>query len=189
MGKETDRIATTATEALKILWEEDFFSGWRKKGPIVERLDKKGNHFSDAELGMALIRASHLTRRGKRGNFEYIQKFPFAAKQTLPSPKKKGGRKMNKEKIISSLRQIEGLVAECLREIGEKNPRASARVKTSAVRAPAVKNTLPSRLIFLRDQDFFKQPQTALETHKKIQPEYPCEVDRVAMALLRLFKS
>ena|ERR1022692_501750 len=73
------RVAKTATEALKILWESGFFKSWKKKPPIVESLSKRGNHFSDPELGMALLRASHLTRRGKRGAYEYIQKYPFVA--------------------------------------------------------------------------------------------------------------
>jgi hypothetical protein len=72
------RAGKTATEALRILWEEGFFSSWKKKAFIDESLDKRGNHFSDAELGMALMRAKHLTRKGKRGSYEYIQKYPFS---------------------------------------------------------------------------------------------------------------
>lgn len=74
-----NRVAKTATEALKILWEAGFFRSWKKKAPIVESLAKRGNNFSDPELGMALKRANHLTRRGKRGSYEYIQKYPFVA--------------------------------------------------------------------------------------------------------------
>jgi hypothetical protein len=75
------RVAKTATEALRALWESGFFKSWKKKSPIVESLGKRGNHFSDAELGMALLRAGHLTRRGKRGAYEYIQKYPFVASE------------------------------------------------------------------------------------------------------------
>ena len=73
-----NRAATSATEALKILWEENFFHVWKKVGPIEDVLAKRGNHFTDAELGMALNRAKHLTRRGKRRHYEYIQKYPYA---------------------------------------------------------------------------------------------------------------
>ncbi len=69
-------MARTATESLKVLWEAAFFRGWRKKAAIEDALAKRGNHFSDAELGMALKRAKHLTRKGKRGSYEYIQKYP-----------------------------------------------------------------------------------------------------------------
>jgi len=82
MANRAARVAKTATGALKILWEVGFFRGWKKKSPIVETLAKRGNNFSDPELGMALKRANHLTRRGKRGSYEYIQKYPFVAEQT-----------------------------------------------------------------------------------------------------------
>jgi len=77
MANKNIKIARTATEALKILWEEGFFRTWQKNTKIVERLAKRGNNFSSAELGMALKRAKHLTRRGKKGNYEYIQKYPY----------------------------------------------------------------------------------------------------------------
>ena len=82
------RVATSATEALKVLWENEFFCDWKQKGAVVEALAKMGNHFSDAELGMAMMRASYLIRRGKRGKFEYIQKFPFVTDTTVKSSKK-----------------------------------------------------------------------------------------------------
>jgi hypothetical protein len=85
------RIAKTATEGLKVLWEDNFFRAWRKKDAVVEELAKQENHFSDAELGMALMRAGHLTRRGRRGSYEYIQKYPFLAEANEgPKSKKRG---------------------------------------------------------------------------------------------------
>lgn len=77
MANRKTRIAKTATEALKILWEERFFRSWRNLGDIEATLAKTGHHFSDPELGMALKRARFLTRRGKRRSYEYIQKYPF----------------------------------------------------------------------------------------------------------------
>lgn len=79
MENKQVKAAKTATESLKILWEERFFSEWRKFKSIEDHLAKRGNHFSVAELGMALKRAKHLTRRGKQGSYEYIQKFPVSA--------------------------------------------------------------------------------------------------------------
>ena len=80
---------------LKILWEENFFVGWKKVGPIEDVLAKRGNHFTDAELGMALKRAKYLTRRGKRRNYEYIQKYPYdvAAQQDAARDGKLRARK------------------------------------------------------------------------------------------------
>ena len=89
MANKTPRAAKTATEVLVILWEDGLFLGWKKLGPIEQALEKRGNHFSDAELGMALKRAKHLTRRGKRRNYEYIQKYPFVAAQPQASNSKK----------------------------------------------------------------------------------------------------
>jgi hypothetical protein len=86
-------VAKTATEALRFLWRSEFFSAWKKKGPIVDALAERGNHFSDAELGMALMRAGHLTRRGKRGNYEYIQKFPFVEESSESNGQQKRSRR------------------------------------------------------------------------------------------------
>jgi hypothetical protein len=77
--RHNNPVAKTATEAIRILWAEAFFRGWKKKAGIEEKLAKRGNHFSNAELGMALKRATYLTRRGNRGSYEYIQKHPFVA--------------------------------------------------------------------------------------------------------------
>ncbi len=90
MANKKTKIAKTATEALKILWQEGFFRGWKKKAAIIdESLGKRGNHFSDAELGMPLKRAKHLTRKGKRGSYEYIQKYPFVAVEIATVTKNK----------------------------------------------------------------------------------------------------
>jgi|SRR3989338_2254136 len=48
------------------------------------------------------------------------------------------------------------------------------------------KKSLTDYAIELRDKNFFSQPKTAEETHKKLQGVYNCELDRVAMCLLRL---
>ena len=77
MDTTTQRAGKTATETLLILWEEGFFADWKRKARVDDVLEARGNHFSDAELGMALKRAKHLTRRGKRGSYEYVQKYPF----------------------------------------------------------------------------------------------------------------
>ena len=90
MASKSGRAARSATEALRILWEEGFFGSWKKKAPIVAALAKRGNHFSDAELGMALMRGKHLTRKGKRGSYEYIQKYPHAIETKAKDTAKKG---------------------------------------------------------------------------------------------------
>lgn len=71
------RIETTATGALKVLWGQGFFKAKKKNAAIIERFSGLGYNFSQGELGMALMRAKYLTRRGKRGSYEYIQKHPY----------------------------------------------------------------------------------------------------------------
>lgn len=77
MPKESKKVAKSATESLKLLWEKGFFKGWKNYNQIVKRLAQDGYNFSTPELGMALKRAKYFTRRGKRGSYEYIQKHPF----------------------------------------------------------------------------------------------------------------
>lgn len=89
MANRKTRTAKTATESMKILWEEEFFRAWRKMGAIEEHLAKRGNHFTAAELGMALKRAKHLTRRGKHRSYEYIQKYPFVLENSVQAGNKK----------------------------------------------------------------------------------------------------
>lgn len=85
MENKNIKIAKTATESLKILWQEGFFKTRQKNQKIVDRLAKEGNYFSSAELGMALKRAKYLTCMGKRGNYEYIQKYPYVKGKVIKS--------------------------------------------------------------------------------------------------------
>lgn len=80
--QENKEIAKTATEVLRFLWEDGFFKLWKKYKQIEEHLAKMPNggyHFLSAELGTALKRARYLTRQGKAGSYEYIQKYPYAS--------------------------------------------------------------------------------------------------------------
>lgn len=79
MANRKTKVATNATDGVRILWEDGFFRNWRRIAPIEQSLAKRDNHFSGGALGMALRRAKYLTRRGKPGGFEYIQKYPFVA--------------------------------------------------------------------------------------------------------------
>ena len=73
------KVAKTCTEALKLLWADGFFADWKDWAAIVEALGELGNHFASTALGKALERAKYLTRRGRRGAYMYIQKYPAAA--------------------------------------------------------------------------------------------------------------
>lgn len=78
MSQET-AVARTATAALLHLWHAGFFREWRTKAVVEAQLAKGGYHFSGPELGMALMRAKHLTRKGTKGSYHYIQKYPFVS--------------------------------------------------------------------------------------------------------------
>lgn len=88
-----NKIAKSATEGLRHLWEETFFASAKQKVAVVQAFAKRGNHFADSELGMALLRAPYLTRRGKRGSYEYIQKHPFVPEDTEGNSSAKGRKK------------------------------------------------------------------------------------------------
>lgn len=81
-------IAKTATEGLKLIWKEKFLEKARKVSEVVENFSKRHHNFSDAELRMALKRAEYLTRRGKRGSYEYIQKYPYIEETRSEKPKR-----------------------------------------------------------------------------------------------------
>jgi hypothetical protein len=86
------RVAKTATEGVKILWEEKFFRTWQKMGAVVVALAKRENNFPKGVLGKALERAGYLMRKGKKGTFEYIQRYPYVP-ESSDAPIKKDGKK------------------------------------------------------------------------------------------------
>jgi len=70
-------IATTAPDALKILWKKNFFLKPKNPSEIEKELQKEGYNFEKHNFFMALRNAKFLTRKGSKGNFSYIQKHPF----------------------------------------------------------------------------------------------------------------
>lgn len=89
---------------------------------------------------------------------------------------------MRRKQLIASLRQIGQLVTECLEAAGDK-AKLSQKHLAADVQA---KNTLPPRILELRDKSFFAQPKTARDVHAKLSASYPCELNRVEVALPRL---
>lgn len=89
MPKENRKIAKTATEILRILWEEGVFKSWLKLANVVEKLSQKGYHFPLMNVNKALERAPYLTRRGKKGGYEHIQRYPYIKEKEIIEPTKK----------------------------------------------------------------------------------------------------
>lgn len=91
---------------------------------------------------------------------------------------------MKKDDLLSVLREIQELVTDTLeghQEVAKKDVRKRARTNTKA-------RTLQGHILSLRERGFFRQSKSVAEVYSKLQPVYVCERNRVAMALLRLFK-
>lgn len=59
-------------------------------------------------------------------------------------------------------------------------------IKPKKSKIDLAKRSLSDHLIELRDSGFFAQPKTAEDSHKKLMGTYPCELNRVAVALVRI---
>jgi hypothetical protein len=93
---------------------------------------------------------------------------------------------MNQKMLVEKLTQAQGLLSECIAMTAQGfKPTCSPPPKATPELA-AGKATLPSQILSLRDKSFFKQAKTPQETHAGLQSSYPCELDRVVMALIRL---
>ncbi len=88
--------------------------------------------------------------------------------------------------LLESLERIREIVDAAL--VGNK--RRTVKEKPAARNARAVKaqDGLQAIILRLRDAGKLRPPKTGTEVHHELQDEYPCAVDRVAMALLRLHK-
>lgn len=60
--------------------------------------------------------------------------------------------------------------------------------KLSNTKTNTAGGSLPDRILDLRKAGFFKQQKTAQEVHAELQSTYPCDFNRVEVALLRLLK-
>src|SRR5436190_20873054 len=77
--KRTSKIET-APEALRLLWQEGFFTDWQNQETVAVRFGEHGQHFRPSTLRMALMRASHLIYRKQNNLLEYIQTKPAISK-------------------------------------------------------------------------------------------------------------
>jgi hypothetical protein len=68
-----------------------------------------------------------------------------------------------------------------LEQIGQRERRKHVE-KTNTKNS----SSLPQRIIRLREKGYFASPRVFTEVHTEIQKEYPCDPDRVRVALIRL---
>lgn len=92
---------------------------------------------------------------------------------------------MRTEELITTLSQIRELTTRCLTELGSPKLKQARKPKSENIRN-RTKNALPDHILRLRDSGFFKQPKVSREVHQKLGSSYPCDSNRVTMALLRL---
>jgi hypothetical protein len=85
-------VATTAPQAIRILWRENIFRKPKDVRSIEAELAQRGYNFTDKNLMMALKAVKFLTRRGEKGSYTYVQKHPFVEEAKNG---KKGGRRKN----------------------------------------------------------------------------------------------
>ncbi|MDB5194381.1 MAG: hypothetical protein JWN50_395 [Parcubacteria group bacterium] len=94
---------------------------------------------------------------------------------------------MKKNDINKSLEEIiriaQAILDNGLTETGKSA--AVARVPRGT-RSVAGTQSLPDRILTLRDSGFFKQARLPSEVHAKLQSTYECELSRVETALYRL---
>lgn len=66
--------------------------------------------------------------------------------------------------------------------------KAVVKDKKSDPKEDGIKS-LPDLILELKERGFFKQSKTVKEVYEKIKNIYPCDLNRVAVALVRLHKS
>ncbi len=91
---------------------------------------------------------------------------------------------MNADQLVEALRRIKTIVDGTL--VGEKLPPRAKTLKSPKIQS--TQKSLPDHILALRGSGFFAQPKTYNEVHAKLAPIYPCDVDRVKVACLRLQK-
>jgi hypothetical protein len=90
---------------------------------------------------------------------------------------------MRNDDLISILRQIKTLVDH--HSLKDSRRGSPPKAKESSSKSSGAKK-LTGHILLLRDTGFFTQAKTAKDVHAKLQPTYSCDLNRVAVALLRL---
>jgi len=92
---------------------------------------------------------------------------------------------MSNEQLVSALKQIEALVAECLKAVGSAPDKPASRRRAGSV-DKAGRKTLSEHMLELRVKGVFSETQTAREVHEKLQASYPYVLNRVEVELPRM---
>ncbi|MCH8915777.1 MAG: hypothetical protein IIA82_08060 [Thaumarchaeota archaeon] len=66
----------TATTAVRQLYNDNFFKNKKTLSEAGSRMSSKGLNFRESHIFNALKRATYLQRKGKRGSYTFIHKYP-----------------------------------------------------------------------------------------------------------------
>lgn len=93
---------------------------------------------------------------------------------------------MDREVLLENLSRASALISDCLKSLGAD--RAASGSSTTRNTKPSVppRGGLPDHILELREKGVFKAPRTAREVHEALGSMYPCDFDRVRVALIRL---
>ncbi|HJW20479.1 MAG TPA: hypothetical protein VJ571_07990 [Candidatus Nitrosotalea sp.] len=64
-------------DAIVLLYENEFFKEERKLLDVTTTLSKQGYNFNRNSVYMALEGADFLNKKGTRGSYKFVQKYPF----------------------------------------------------------------------------------------------------------------
>jgi hypothetical protein len=69
-------VATKPSAAIELLYRRGYFKEPRRLGQIFANLRDEGYNFSRPSISMALKAAPFVAINGRRGEYEFVQKFP-----------------------------------------------------------------------------------------------------------------
>ncbi len=72
-----NEIATKPSEAIRMLWKGKVFLKPKSLAEVMQELEKRGYNFTPQAVDMRLKGSKFLTRKGSRGDYKYVQKYPF----------------------------------------------------------------------------------------------------------------
>jgi hypothetical protein len=75
-GSLSSGDANKPSGALDRLYRKRFFASERTLGTVLDQLQEDGYNFSAPSILMALKSRGYLQRRGSKGSYRFVQKFP-----------------------------------------------------------------------------------------------------------------
>jgi repressor of nif and glnA expression len=74
---KSTEIATKPSEAIRLLWKDKVFLKPLSLAEVMQELEKRGYNFTLQAIDMRLKGSKYLTRKGPKGDYKYVQKYPY----------------------------------------------------------------------------------------------------------------